>query len=257
MKQNIDICDLAVIGDRRTCAYISKNGSVVWYCPGRFDGPSLFADLLDPGKGGVWELYIPQFVFEKRSYIRDSSVLQTHFSGAAGKLKVEDWMPMGADFTGICRMLSETPVPLQIKLLPKPDYGRTAAKVVVNGAAVSINGTQFLYASHLLQTEGGIITCLVPAGEKSWFVLSDKEMPVMAQLLEQAKEATLRKWQEVNSHITYHGPYETEMRNSLRMLRLMTYAENGGIVAAGTTSLPEVPGGSRNYDYRARYCHDC
>lgn len=254
--KSTNIRDLAVIGDRRTCAYISKDGSVVWYCPSRFDRPSLFAGLLDAEKGGVWQLHLPHLTFEKRSYASDSAMLRTQFSGAAGKLQVEDLMPMDAAFTGICRTLSKAPEPLQMKLLPKPDYSRTAAKMVVKGAAISINGTQFLYASHPLQLEGDAIICQVPEGQESWFVLSDKELPINAQALEQAREATRRQWQQVTSHITYHGPYEAEMRNSLRVLRLMTYAENGGIIAAGTTSLPEVPGGSRNYDYRFVWLRD-
>jgi GH15 family glucan-1,4-alpha-glucosidase len=76
------------------------------------------------------------------------------------------------------------------------------------------------------------------------------------EVLEDVRELTLRNWREVASHITYHGPYEEEVRKSLRLLRLLTYAQNGGIIAAATTSLPEVVGGGRNYDYRYVWLRD-
>ncbi len=248
--------DLAVIGDRCTCAFISKRGGVVWYSPGRFDRPSLFAGLLDAEKGGVWSIGMQGLSFQKRSYDSDSFLLRTFFKGKAGTLRVEDWMPMDALFKGICRQLSEAPVPLQLQLHPMPDYGRTKGVLTKRGAAVSINGTQFLYGSHALHIDGAAIICRVPLGEQSWFVLCNQELEVNEQVLLQARKASSDRWKEISSHITYHGPYETEVRHSLRVLRLMTYAENGGIIAAGTTSLPEVLGGCRNYDYRFVWLRD-
>lgn len=248
--------DLAVIGDRRTCAYVSRHGSVVWYCPGRFDSPSLFASLLDVEKGGAWSIGTADLKFQKRSYASDSTLLRTYFTAGAGTLHVEDWMPMDTPFTGICRQLSEAPAPLHMQLSPMPGYGREKAIFTKKGEAVSINGNQFLYSSHALQPDGGTIKCQVPQGEKSWFVLCDQELEMNEQVLLEAKKKTGEKWKEISSHITYHGPYETEVRHSLRVLRLMTFAENGGIIAAGTTSLPEVLGGHRNYDYRFVWLRD-
>ena len=75
-------------------------------------------------------------------------------------------------------------------------------------------------------------------------------------MLEEVRSLTLKSWREIASHITYKGPYEDEVRKSLRLLRMLTYAQNGGIVAAATTSLPEVVGGERNYDYRFVWLRD-
>ncbi|GHA55388.1 glycoside hydrolase family 15 protein [Pontibacter akesuensis] len=251
-----DIKDLAVIGDRRTCAYIDKSARVVWYCPSVFDAPAIFAGLLDMEKGGHWRIGAPSLRFIKRSYRSDSTVLCTTLSGAAGELEVEDWMPMQASFNGICRTLSAAPEKLQIILAPRPNFARQKPKLQLQEGVASIDGILFLYASHPLRLNENTIFCDVPAGEKSWFVLSEQEQEMNWEVLQQAHEATKEKWKEVTSHITYHGPYEDEVRNSLRVLRLMTFAENGGIIAAGTTSLPEVKGSHRNYDYRYVWLRD-
>lgn len=57
-QTEVDIRDLAVIGDRRTAAVVARNGAILWYCPDRFDRPSLFAGLLDPA-GGAWSVHLP------------------------------------------------------------------------------------------------------------------------------------------------------------------------------------------------------
>ncbi|GAB3818363.1 hypothetical protein GCM10028895_15550 [Pontibacter rugosus] len=250
------IQDLAIIGDRRTCAYTDKQANIVWYCPGRFDQPSVFASLLDIENGGAWKIIAEGLTFKERHYTGDSAILNTYLLHTAGALQVEDWMPMGTAFTGICRSLSEAPVDLQLVLQPKPDYARGEVELLLQDNTASINGTLFLSASHPLQLQGDTICCAVPEGEKSWFVLADQEFKAEEQLLEEARKATLQEWKQISRHITYHGAYQKEVRNSLRVLRMMTFAENGGIIAAGTTSLPEVPEGDRNYDYRYVWLRD-
>lgn len=255
--EQTNIKDLALIGDRRTCAYVSKEGSTVWYCPRRFDAPAVFSGLLDPEKGGNWRIEAPELSFISRSYHSDSTMLQTRLRCPSGELQVEDFMPMGATFNGICRKLSAAPETLQLILAPRPNFACEAPQLHHHpDGAVSINDALFLVASHPLEINGNDIVCKVPPGEKSWFVLSEQKANINEQVLQEAFEATRKEWQKVSSHITYHGPYEEEVRNSLRVLRLMSYAENGGIIAAGTTSLPEVPGGSRNWDYRFVWLRD-
>lgn len=255
-EKETSIQDLAVVGDRRTCAYISRYGSVVWYCPGRFDAPALFSSLLDVERGGNWHIKAQGLHFEKRYYLRDSTVLCTELRCPAGQLRVEDFMPMGGTFHGLCRSLSEAPENLQVVLSPRPNYGRTPVQLLQQDGGISINGELHVYASHPLQVQGEEIRCEVPAGDASWFVLSEQPSDIDRETLQQAHDATADEWEKVTGHITYHGPYEQEVRNSLRVLRLMTFAENGGIIAAGTTSLPEVKGGHRNYDYRYVWLRD-
>jgi GH15 family glucan-1,4-alpha-glucosidase len=248
---------LALIGDRRSCALLDQQGTLVWYCPGRFDNPSLFAQLLDPDKGGAWQLELQGLSFEKRAYLQESALLQTHFSGEKGRLLREDWMPLDARFYGICRQLSASPQPYSMRLTPRPDYARRPPVLEQKGEThASLDHDLHFYASHPLTVGQQAISCQVPAGEKAWFILAEKALDASAELLEEVRSRTLNNWQEVSSHITYKGPYEEEVRKSLRLLRMLTYAQNGGIIAGATTSLPEVIGGERNYDYRYVWLRD-
>ncbi|MFD3003343.1 glycoside hydrolase family 15 protein [Pontibacter toksunensis] len=256
-EQHPPLSDLALIGDRRTCALLDKRGNIVWYCPKRFDNSSLFASLLDPQKGGAWKLEIEGMACEKREYLEDSALLQTYLTGEKGSLLLEDWMPLDARFYGICRTLTASPVPYSMHIEPRPNYSRQAPVLAKEGESrVTVEYDFHLYASHPVVVEKATITCKVPAGEKAWFIFAEQVLDKPEEVLVEVRELTLKNWQEVASHITYKGPYEEEVRKSLRLLRLLTYAQNGGIIAAATTSLPEVVGGERNYDYRYVWLRD-
>lgn len=253
-----EIRDLAVIGDRRTAAVVTTDGSIVWYCPGRFDRPSLFAALLDLEKGGAWTLDLPVARLGGRNYLEDSAVLETRFELADGDFKVTDWMPMGEECPrGICRLFSPAPQPLVISVLPAPDYARSAVDLRPVGDGICINGTHWLYASRPLAMEEGVIRLELPAGEEGWAVLADAPLEAPSRSdVHFWLDTTLGKWRDITSCITYHGPFERQVAQSLRALRLLTYEPNGGVIAAATTSLPEVQGGDRNYDYRYVWMRD-
>lgn len=254
----IPIRDLGVIGDQRTAALVARDGSIVWYCPERFDRPSLFAALLDP-KGGSWRVELPGGTPTERGYISGSGVLETRLSCSAGELILTDWMSMGTDAPvgAICRMLSAAPCDLSVVFAPAPDYRRAAASLVTGGGGLHVQHDQTLFASHALTVAGGQATLSVPAGEASWIVLVGRGLPrpdavtVMHWLA-----TTLERWGEITAHDKCNGAYACAVQNSLRALRLLTHAASGGIVAAITTSLPEVPGGTRNYDYRYVWLRD-
>ncbi|GAB3200973.1 GH15 family glucan-1,4-alpha-glucosidase [Pontibacter aydingkolensis] len=256
-KTDINIKDLAMIGDRRTCALLDRQGSIVWYCPKRFDNPSFFACLLDTEKGGMWRMELEGMEFEKRKYLEDSALLQTHFVGGGGKLVLEDWMPLDNSFYGICRKLSAAPLDYTMHLAYRPNYARQAPVLEQSGEKHVILEYDFhIYASHPMRVRQDTIFCHVPAGEEAWFVLAEKTLDKPEKDIEESRVLTLKNWKEIADHITYKGPYQEEVRKSLRLLRLLTYAQNGGIIAAATTSLPEVLGGPRNYDYRYVWLRD-
>jgi GH15 family glucan-1,4-alpha-glucosidase len=249
--------DLALIGDRRTCALLDKQGNIVWYCPKRFDNPSLFAHLLDAEKGGSWTLDIKGMKFDKRAYLEDSALLHTHFKGEKGNMVLEDFMPLNGRFYGLCRSLSPAPLPYAMQINPRPNYCRQLPVLEQKGERHAVLEYDFhLYTSHRLLVERESISCQIPAGEKAWFIFAEKALDNPEETLQEVREFTLRNWRDIASHITYKGPFEEEARNSLRQLRLLTYATNGGIIAAATTSLPEVIGGKRNYDYRYVWLRD-
>lgn len=94
--------------------------------------------------------------------------------------------------------------------------------------------------------------------KKGWAYLSDEPFKkiVSLQLLNDLKQRSLVGWEKIASQVNYTGVYEKQVNDSLRAIQLMTFQENGGIIAAATTSLPEVSGGPRNYDYRYVWLRD-
>lgn len=147
-KKQTEIRDLAVIGDRRTVALVASDGAIVWYCPGRFDRPSLFAALLDPDKGGAWALDLPAARLADRAYIEDSGVLETRFELGHGEFTVTDWMSTSdTGPRGICRLFSRPPQPIVMNVHPAPDYaaGNVSLRPVAGG--VCISDRHWLYAS--------------------------------------------------------------------------------------------------------------
>ena len=148
-----EIRDLAIIGDRRTVALITTTGAIVWYCPGQFDRPSLFAALLDP-QGGSWTLQLTGATFVSRCYLQDSGVLETTLRTPAGELKVTDWMSMGENTPGgICRRFSVVPERVMVILQAAPDYARRLPNLQHQNQAVKID-QHYLYASHPLKIVG-------------------------------------------------------------------------------------------------------
>jgi GH15 family glucan-1,4-alpha-glucosidase len=253
------IADLAMIGDRRTAAVLDRRGNIVWYCPDRFDRPSLFAALLDAAAGG-WFVHLPQAMPRGRRYIDSSSVLETRLGTAAGDLVITDWMPLGegAPQGLLCRQFSTTPHDTRIELKPRPDFSRREAAPVISGEVIVLDAdAQYFYASHPVQIDGQTISFTLPQGETGWAVLSDRVLtaPDSADL-DSWLAATIAHWRTLSQMASYSGPYEREVAASLRAIRLLCHEETGGIIAAATTSLPEVIGGSANWDYRYVWLRD-
>lgn len=253
------IRDLAIIGDRRTAAIVARDGAIVWYCPQRFDYPSLFAALLDARKGGSWAIDLPPGHGKTRRYIEESGILETRIETANGdEFTITDWMPVGEGMpTGICRLFSTAPVPLSVTISPAPDYGGSSLDLQRHDQAVSINNRHWLYCSHPLSVETGRIRFELAAGEAGWAVLADAPIPLPDDIDLQAwLRTSLDHWRGLAADIRYSGPFEHEVSQSLRALRLLTFEQHGGVIAAATTSLPEVLQGERNYDYRYVWMRD-
>ncbi|MHB1003045.1 MAG: glycoside hydrolase family 15 protein [Thermoleophilia bacterium] len=258
MNRDDYIRELGLIGDRRTAALVDTSGAIVWYCPGRFDHPSLFARLLDEGRGGAWTVDLPGAACAGRSYVEGTSVLETRFVAGGGEWSVRDWLSPGATAPrGICRRFAPPPAAVRVEVNAAPDYARRAADLHRKGPALVIAGAHYLYASHPLEVDGDRVHFTIPAGQEAWALLADGEVdqPDAAALAQWERE-TVTLWHEIAAHTHYEGPYQQEVRDSLRALRLLTFAESGAIVAAATTSLPEVVGGSRNWDYRYAWLRD-
>ncbi|WP_443947024.1 glycoside hydrolase family 15 protein [Pedobacter sp. AW1-32] len=251
------ISDLAVISDRQSCALINREGTISWYCPGRFDAAAIFSSLIDTQKGGFWKVQADDKRFLGRQFEGRSSVLKTYFSVEGGGFTITDFMAMEKDVRGICRMFSPAPSRIENIIRLRADYGLEEERCIqLSPKVIRFEKCGlYLWSSHACEIVEGCIKLVIEEGESAYAYLGtadhlgDNQVQAMLQ-------KTIEKWQKLETLVDYHGPYENQVRYSLRALQQMVYEPTGGIVAAATTSLPEVIGGKRNYDYRFVWMRD-
>ncbi|GAB3746716.1 glycoside hydrolase family 15 protein [Spirosoma pomorum] len=271
------IRDLAVISDQQTCALLDKQGTISWFCPTRFDADAVFSLLLDEQKGGYWSVEAEGKTFVSRAYEDRSSILTTNFTAGGKPFSITDWMPTQAKQTqagknqvepaaavinGICRQFSAAPVNITSRIRLKPDYGLRNSVPILTDDKLSATFSSVklcLKTSHPLTKDDNGLVFHIPAGETGWAVLveeSESQTDVTPQLLNDLLQHTRKTWAHLASLLIYKGPYEKEVNESIRAIQQLTYEKTGGIIAAATTSLPEVIGGERNYDYRYVWMRD-
>jgi len=255
------IADYALIGDCRTAALVSSDGSIDWLCTPDFDGPAIFARLLDEARGGHFSVR-PACAFDARAgYVEESAVLRATFRTAAGSVTLTDFMPpLGPRC--VVRVVEGVAgaVPIAIDCAPRPEYGARAARMSRSGDGVCIDIGEaqplVLRSSRPLGAtdERAFAEHTVSAGESIALVLSlGGEAEASAA---QALARTLAFWRDWHRACRYRGPYRHAVMRALLGLKLLTYAPTGAMVAAPTTSLPEEPGGVRNWDYRYTWIRD-
>jgi len=265
------IADYAAIGCARSVALISRGGSIDWLCWPRFDSASVFGRVLDAEKGGFFAIR-PSVEHEaKRRYLDGTNVIETTFTTETGVARMLDLMPVFTEeekqknlspFRQLLRLIEviEGEVPIEIVYAPRPDYGRITPRLEVRRDSVYCSwGARVLnLRSDCAFTVGeGTATSRVTlhAGESRTFALGfDEETPAVLPSLDAVSEIerTIAFWRTWSSQLTYDGPYRDLVLRSVLVLKLLTYAPTGAIIAAPTTSLPEWIGGVRNWDYR--YC---
>ncbi|MFP4367756.1 MAG: glycoside hydrolase family 15 protein [Bacteroidales bacterium] len=252
------IRNMGMIGDRKSGALIDLHGDICWYCPEQFDAPSFFGSLLNGEKGGVWSLQIKDDFRVKRKYLGNSNIIESTFYSEDESLTVTDWMPMNDDFTGICRFFSPTAFGVTNVITPAPGYGREKVRLKkISDNIITVNDKYYLSFSHQTGISNNQILFDIPSGEEAWAILSEGEQGDMRKdKIKGSLVKTREAWDEIASYVSYKGPYQEDVYDSLRAIRQLTHEESGGIIAALTTSLPEVPGGERNYDYRYVWLRD-
>ncbi|MBX9625525.1 MAG: glycoside hydrolase family 15 protein [Gemmataceae bacterium] len=273
------IQDYAVIGNGRSAALVSRGGSIDWLCWPRFDSPSLFGALLDPRTGGSWGIAPALPAEVGRRYLDGTNVLETRFRTATGAATLTDFMTAVSEEDKRRLLLpehelvrravcEEGEVELVVRFDPRPDYGRARARIRDAGAlGLRIDMGSWLVALHgraaFMPAEGGGVAARVRlrAGEAVAFALTfSAEAPgVVPHLGDAAGEKlalTAGWWRRWAARARYDGPHRDAVVRSALVLKLMSYAPSGAIVAAPTTSLPERAGGDLNWDYRFCWLRD-
>ena len=255
--------DYGLIGDTQTAALVGRDGSIDWLCLPRFDSGACFAALLGDERNGRWLLRPAGDVTAvQRRYRPATMILETEISTASGTVRLVDFMPprgTNPDVVRIVEGVSGT-VDMAMQLIVRFDYGAVVPWVRRAGDALRfVGGPDALELHTPVRTHGQELTTVarfrVEPGDRVPFVLTwhpSHEPPPARVDPFAAYDDTASWWEEWAGQSTYDGRWAEEVERSLLVLKAMTYAPTGGIVAAPTTSLPEQLGGARNWDYR--YC---
>ncbi|HTZ42351.1 MAG TPA: glycoside hydrolase family 15 protein [Jatrophihabitans sp.] len=257
------IGDYALIGDLHSAALVSRTGSVDWLTLPRFDSPACFAAMLGAEHNGHWSLAPTGEPLEsERCYLPGTLILQTRYRTATGTAVVLDFMPpreRSADLVRIVRC-EQGSVEFGSLLRLRFDYGRVVPWVRhVAGGIGAVAGPDAVYVRSNVELTGQDQTTAarftLAEGEQAEFVLTRVDAHLAEPEPTDAVEAlagTERFWSNWLAGCSYAGRWSEQVHRSLITLKALTFRPTGGIVAAGTTSLPEQPGGERNWDYR--YC---
>jgi GH15 family glucan-1,4-alpha-glucosidase len=262
------IADYALIGDCRTAALVGRDGSIDWLCWPRFDSTACFAALLGTPDHGRW-LLAPAAPATRRSraYRDGTLVLETTFETAAATASVVDFMPLAGDVPSIVRLVigRRGRMAFETELILRFDFGRSVPWVtrLADGALSAVAGPHFVVLRTPVALRGRDLTTVgtftVAAGETVPFVMShgasyrSPPAPIDAEAALAATTGSWRAWLERCPDL---GEWTAPVKRSLLTLKALTYEPTGGIVAAPTTSLPERPGGERNWDYRHCWLRD-
>jgi GH15 family glucan-1,4-alpha-glucosidase len=256
--------DYALIGDTQTAALVGRDGSIDWLCLPRFDSDACFAALLGDSRHGRWRIApVEPGARVSRRCREGTLVLETTFQVPGGSARIVDLMPIRDRTPDVLRVVEglEGTVAMQMELVIRFGYGSIVPWVrrQADGSLLAVGGPDALTLRSGVDVHGRGLTTIadfqVRAGQQVPFTLSwhpsHEPSPPPGDPVERLRD-TEDDWQEWSAQGTYRGPWFQPVRESLAVLKALTYAPTGGMVASPTTSLPETLGGVRNWDYR--YC---
>jgi GH15 family glucan-1,4-alpha-glucosidase len=275
------IADYGVIGDCHTAALVSRAGAIEWCCLPRFDSGSAFAAILDRKHGGICSISpVGEDRWEySREYVQDTLVLETRMDGPTGEVKLIDCFLISESarskpYRHIARIVEgiRGSVELEVRIAPCFDYGEVRPWIRRHGHRLrsAIGGNDGLLVwceADLEEDPDHELSARVQIGTGERMRLSigyhppelidagDIEEPD-AHTLDEGVEQTIKWWQRFAKLVELDSPDQPSARRSAIALKALTHAPTGAIVAALTTSLPEVIGGPRNWDYRYAWVRD-
>jgi len=259
----VRIEDYGLLGDTQTAALVSRAGSIDWLCLPRFDSPACFAALLGGEDNGHWRIApLSEKTSVQRRYRPGTLVLETDFETPEGAVRVVDCMPIRKNNPDVIRLVEgrRGTVRMRMQLVVRFDYGSVLPWVRrVGDHLEAVAGPNALSIWSEVETRGEDFKTIaefeIKEGQSVAFAVrwhpSHRHPGGHIDVRKEIAE-TERWWKDWSSQSQCRNEWQEATQRSLITLKALTYAPTGGIVAAATTSLPEKPGGVRNWDYR--YC---
>lgn len=271
------ISDYALLGDCQGSALVSRGGSIDWWCAPRFDSPSSLGRILDPS-AGHWEIGPAEDAEVTREYIAGSMVVATTFTGREGRVRLTDALALAPGARGHeigmespCTLVRvaealDGRMRLRMEYRPRLEYGLVRPEHEDrDGVLRTIGGADRLLLRADVPVhatgDGAVATIELRAGDDAAFALrhtrSAGDDPAVPEPREALAEtiAGWRSWSAMHDD-AYTGRWAGRVRRSALVLQALTYQPSGAIVAAPTTSLPEIAGGGDNWDYRFAWLRD-
>jgi GH15 family glucan-1,4-alpha-glucosidase len=277
----------AVIGNMRSTALVSIEGSIDFLCFPDFDSPTVFAALLDPQRGGFLRIS-PDLddMRVKQMYLPDTNILLTRFLSSSGVAELTDFMPVvdSKDKTPyghhILRMLRVVKgrITFHMRCAPRFDYarsGHTAHREEESSICFKPESQECpdlaLHATFPVELDGNdaVATFTLDAGETAVLAFgevneeprSDDDPKTPVKFLDPGEvekhfQETSQFWRSWMSKSNYTGRWREMVNRSALMLKLLCSADHGSLIAAPTFGLPERIGGERNWDYRYTWLRD-
>ncbi|WP_303901289.1 glycoside hydrolase family 15 protein [Thiohalomonas denitrificans] len=259
--------EYGLIGDGAGAALVGRDGAIPWLCAPRFDSPPLFCGLLDAQRGGAFTIAPERLDESRHYYLPDTGVLATELRGPDGVVRITDALTFrtGANLNEGVRAargellrqveVLEGDVPLRIDMALR---GTVDAEPHGDGWRIRTRDGLELRYNATIALQGLRSIYYARAGECFHLVLrwasgSYRYDPIAHQ---EVLEATIASWRRWISGFEYGGPQAALVRRSAITLKLLDHFENGAIIAAPTSSLPEAVGGPRNWDYRYTWVRD-
>ncbi|MDE2215345.1 MAG: glycoside hydrolase family 15 protein [Candidatus Omnitrophica bacterium] len=256
-----------IIGNCASAALVNGDCSVEWLCLPFFDSPSVFARILDKDKGGFFRIWAKDVISIKQSYVHHTPILKTVFTTKDGVFEVRDYMPRFTvnDSDVYCPSEIQRNVNLVqgnpkiiVELKPRPNYGLSEAKFTAYPEYLKISSVRGDYNSFYLYSnldmEDVINGREIELKKTSYFLLSyhEKMEPVTIDKIFVEYERTKSYWMYWVFRTKVPEKYKEMVIRSIITLKLLMCQRTGAVIAAPTTSLPEIIGQERNWDYR--YC---
>ncbi|MGZ4285091.1 MAG: glycoside hydrolase family 15 protein [Solirubrobacteraceae bacterium] len=273
------IADYGLIGDCRTAALVSRQGSIDWCCLPRFDSGAAFARVLDRERGGYCSV-APRGErwTSSRRYVDDTLVLETTFEARGGNVTLYDFFSVtGERERGpqLVRVLEATrgSVDMEIRIAPRFDYGEVRPWIRRHGhrlfSAIGGNDGLIVWCDEELDEDPGhelVVRFTLAAGDRRRLSLTYCAPETIdadegpdepdAAALDAALDEAVSRWRKWSETLALGSDDEPGARRSGLTLKALTYEPTGAIMAAPTTSLPEARGGPRNWDYRFAWVRD-